>query len=890
MGTLRDTLSYSGSREQGNSMLNPAQRLAVDSGETSSESASSTSVRRNKTSQPSIGSVTSTQSRQAMIANAEAIGLIENDEWAAFLDAILQELYCPIAKYGIPCNDFSVLSCGCIASEQWARSRLRHLQLKVCPNCGTPTELKKPVLPLRNIYNIVMDKRKELGLPIPEEVGSDEEGADEVANLYILLLVDLANLVYCDLGSCLSGFVFVFSEIFRSEEVQTKHRLISKKSSSRFPSLSRLRINDNSNQDYQNSSSVGDGDSVRRVSFSTSGQSSIHDIISENQLSASDRKFSGNPGTSSSPKMNLVGIFSTVARQQLAAATSNDSLQGGLRLGRENSATEDSHKMQGSKFQSAIEPWSVNIRNDFLPIVLGPDDEKRERHFADNYPIYRKDVRYATQSNRGFSVIPRGKVFEATAISPDTRKFALVSERRWEVFNIPMSYKLGAHPTMVCCGKSTGEYGHSLETCTGKIHDDPIRGVSWSQSMAAMSNKYLAIAGTHGVLRVHDVEKGGEPVHTDISRYSIRCIAISPDNVLLACGVTIRDPVSGTELPVIMLHNLSHLLGRSQTAVPPIQIDMPYRDPLNTLSFSPDSKFLSCSTILESRFLVINVHDFSKPRLVIRSSRRLDTALESEGITCIRFFPGNRLLAIASVAHNAYPIVIDTKIAPTSVPMMGPMSPITPSSFPESTKFSRTYSGSSMTSIGSFPIFPNAQDDSNDEDYEGTPSSSFGAGSSGSYQHLNSNNNRMYGSSSNSGSTGAGMNAATNIGSSGGGGSSSSSGLLQPKMVTRFHEVGTAIHKIAVSPRANSVAFLDRSGTVFLTHFLQVEGEHRRVVAVVDVTNANKVSEAASIEFSPNGQKLIIVDRKGILYIEDFGVGAENGETLKKSRIIKWFM
>lgn len=101
------------------------------------------------------------------------------DDWSQFLDSVLQELHCSIAKYGIPSNDFSVLSCGCVASEQWARSRLPNLQLKVCPSCGNPTELMKPVMPLRNIYNIVMDKRKELGLPVPEEVGSDEEPEDE---------------------------------------------------------------------------------------------------------------------------------------------------------------------------------------------------------------------------------------------------------------------------------------------------------------------------------------------------------------------------------------------------------------------------------------------------------------------------------------------------------------------------------------------------------------------------------------------------------------------------------------------------------------------------------------------------------------------------------------
>ncbi|KAK7207131.1 hypothetical protein BZA70DRAFT_270564 [Myxozyma melibiosi] len=756
------------------------------------------------------------------------------DDWSQFLDAILQELHCSIAKYGIPSNDFSVLSCGCVASEQWARSRLPNLQLKVCPNCGNPTELKKPVVPLRNIYNIVMDKRRELGLPIPEEVGSDEEPEDE------------ANL-------------------FRPEAIS---RRTSSRNEPRLPGVSRLRVD--TGNDFGNIGSADSGDSLIRKSSSLSGQSDLVDgsagRVSLDRRSSSTNN--GGPGLSNSlpvsggggppsPKMTLVSLFSSVARQTFNNSSSDLSPRGSAILtptgGRRETNEYDSvmsssftppsslisqpsasyksgsgaFSSQISSSSSGIEPWQMSSRSDFVPIMMTPEDELREKQYTENYPLYRKDLRYPTQTSRGFSMIPRGKVFEGSAISPDTRTFALVAEKRWEVYSIPTCFKVGTTPQLLCVGKNTGEYGMSWDTCTKRDPDESIRNISWAQSMAAMSNRFLVIAGTNGVVRVHDLEKGGMAVFTEISKDPIRCVAISEDGIFLAFAVTSRDLVSGTEQPTIVLHNLSHLLGITTSKSKPMLIDMPYRDPLKTLAFSPDGKLLGCSTALESRFMVINLHDPSHPRLVIRSSRKIDPALESEGITCLRFFPGNRLMVVASVASDAHPIVVEI---------------VMPNNDPPSAKFSRAMSSSSFGS-GSFP----SQDD---DDYR------IG--------------------------TSAGSGGATGGSSAGGSGS-----LLQPKLRSRFHEVGSTIHQAAVSPRANSVALLDRNGTVYLTHFLRAESEHRRVVAVVDVTSANKISECASMRFSPDGQKLILVDRKGILYIEDFGAKAEHGETLKKCRIIK---
>lgn len=96
---------------------------------------------------------------------------------------------------------------------------------------------------------------------------------------------------------------------------------------------------------------------------------------------------------------------------------------------------------------------------------------------------------------------------------------------------------------------------------------------------------------------------------------------------------------------------------------PPITITLPYRDPINTIQLSHDAKYLTCSTALESRFLIISLQKINEPRLIMKSVRSIDTSLESEGITDTKLFSGNpNLMCITSTAFNSSPLVINTKI------------------------------------------------------------------------------------------------------------------------------------------------------------------------------------------------------------------------------------
>ncbi|ODQ77912.1 hypothetical protein BABINDRAFT_40630 [Babjeviella inositovora NRRL Y-12698] len=413
-------------------------------------------------------------------------------------------------------------------------------------------------------------------------------------------------------------------------------------------------------------------------------------------------------------------------------------------------------------------------------------DEGKEYNFAKCFPMYRKQYQHATHQ-KFFK--PRSQLFIATAISPDMRKFVLLGEKRWEVYEIPEDPARA--PTLVCCGKSTGEYGTHLESLQMPSTQNTIligtdtreKLKSWEHLYCALSDRHLVIAGTRGVVRVIDLELRGTPVYTYCSSFPIRCVDISPDETYVACGITGKERLSGTEQTLIVLHQLKYGNIGGETLlmkVEPITITLPYRDPINSLSFSLDLKYLACSTVLELRFMVISVENSQSPRLILKSLRSLDTSLESEGITDIRFFPDNKLMAVSSVAFNAPPIIIRTKI-------------------------------DSIRGVHE---------------------------------------------------------------------------IAQPVMVMRVDEVGSTIHRIAVSPRGDALAFLDRNGMVYVMLAPDMHHETRRVVIAAEVTNAYRMRESASIRFSKNGHRLYIVDRRGVLYIQDFAAGLPLDSGVAKCKIL----
>lgn len=106
-------------------------------------------------------------------------------------------------------------------------------------------------------------------------------------------------------------------------------------------------------------------------------------------------------------------------------------------------------------------------------------------------------------------------------------------------------------------------------------------------------------------------------------------------------------------------------------------------------------------------------------------------------------------------------------------------------------------------------------------------------------------------------------------------------------MLLRLDELGSKIHRCEISPRNDSIAFLDRNGTVYIMYApTLLDNEKRRIVSVEVAANAYRLREAASLRFSADGHRLFILDRKGSIYIEDFAYGLPQDEEVTKCKQI----
>lgn len=107
-----------------------------------------------------------------------------------------------------------------------------------------------------------------------------------------------------------------------------------------------------------------------------------------------------------------------------------------------------------------------------------------------------------------------------------------------------------------------------------------------------------------------------------------------------------------------------------------------------------------------------------------------------------------------------------------------------------------------------------------------------------------------------------------------------------PQVVMRLDKVGTVIHNCEPSPRKDAVAFLDRSGLVYVMHAPNLASESRKIAVACDVAAASSFHESASMRFSPAGDVLFIVDRKGVCHIEDYAAALPHQAGVGKCRLL----
>lgn len=322
----------------------------------------------------------------------------------------------------------------------------------------------------------------------------------------------------------------------------------------------------------------------------------------------------------------------------------------------------------------------------FVPLIA---TKNQELLLAKNFPFYRRLFNHKIHP----TMFLQAKSYINTSISPNIKYIALLSEKKWEVLKID-SNNPQKQPVAYCEGKSDGSYGQKGEyiavSRTNVIRSsnfgDPNHvqalnkydsiGASmsllehWEHLTCKLTENLLIIHGTRGFLRIISITgpSPGRLLYTYQSKFPIRCFDISQDESMIAIGITCRDKYTQMEQAVVVTLKLV-ISQTGELIVASYPFTLPYRDPLILIKFSPDGNLLSVATALESRFMTISITDITRPSLLMKSQRRLDTTLDSEGITDMSYFSDERLMSLTSVSHSSSsPIILDTNIPSVITP------------------------------------------------------------------------------------------------------------------------------------------------------------------------------------------------------------------------------
>ncbi|KAH3663935.1 hypothetical protein WICMUC_005874 [Wickerhamomyces mucosus] len=459
---------------------------------------------------------------------------------------------------------------------------------------------------------------------------------------------------------------------------------------------------------------------------------------------------------------------------------------------------------------------NFQFKNNIQPSISNDFEINNEKLFVKNFPIYKRHYQYST-SPKKFPQLSKPKSYINNSISPKCEYFVVLSNSQFKVYKINGIQK----PQLLFTGDKhlkTGKNSQDLQNhyenllkfhSLQEIHE---KLQNWEFLFCEITENFLIITGTNGILLIYSI-KFEKPIYIYFSNFPIRCIAISQDSKLIAYGITGKDRINNSEQTLIVLHKLTLEESTSNEQnndynndknndknnnndtndqideilkIDPITITFPYKDPINKISFSKDSKYLTCSTAIESRFLIIMIKDPFNPKLVMKSIKSIDTSLESEGITDLQIFPNNRFMIISNVGFNSPSIIIDNNIS--------------------------TINGLQT--------------------------------------------------------------------------------VAQPKLVLKLNELSSNLHNCAISPRDDSIAIIDKNGSVYLITLNKINSmdfdyiNNKRIFIIDQVSNSFSIKESASVKFDSNGYRLYILDRKGILYINDFIGGESNSENMIKSKVI----
>lgn len=496
--------------------------------------------------------------------------------------------------------------------------------------------------------------------------------------------------------------------------------------------------------------------------------------------------------------------------------------------------------------------------------------EREEINFSRCFPFHRKLSQFPIQNNKLGKLSFRTRSIRPTRFTgsslctwsdsktgEEQTTYVLITEKRWELYKYSIAYD---KPLLVASGKLTGEISANNDSFesphdkglfvrndfgTNPFDEETLDGKlkSWLQLSCKLSRKFIAIAGTKGMLRVLNADASiapiGTPIYTYVTNFPIRCVEIAPNDELVACGITARERISGKQQPFIVLHQLEKDLLGSLCKVNPITITIPYRDPLKSLSFNATSNHIVCCTVYEMRYFVIRLdsstRSLKKPRLIwsdlrlptkkqvsgtegYTDERELayqetpdDNMMDYEGITSVSFGrPGTNTVIITSSTMKTKP--------PLVVKLKGPQLD-QPGSWQSTEEFYSSAGLGLSSTVDDEPV--------------------------------------------------------------------RSSSISDAEIIYRIPEIGSWIHGCARSPRGDSFLFVEKSGKLYLVSPANANMHPRQkknvVVVLGEAAGAQRCNEAASVQFSTDGGKIFVVDRKGLFQIFDFckGIPGEDPDVIK---------
>lgn len=587
--------------------------------------------------------------------------------------------------------------------------------------------------------------------------------------------------------------------------------------------------------------------SRRPLSLKRSTRLSESRTLSESRLFLDSRPFSDSK-TPATDSMDLLALFCKYAKEEhgpevLPAEIRNN-----------KPAPSEISVSPMDRYNSEIERQRTqhSTEEPYEHILLGLS-EKEEYNFSRCFPFHRKHTAFQTQQ-KFTKLLFKSKTarFSGSAmcarfdpvLGEEKALFVLITDKKWEYYEYTASM---GRPSLVAVGRLNGEFG----LLAGAMHA-PVEGMivrnefsgnekndeggaddlagrlrSWVQLHCVLSDRFLVITGTRGVVRVLNVDSSfgeiGAPVYTYLTNFPIRCTAIAPNNGLIACGITARERLSGKQQPFIILHQIEIENGRL-LGVTPITITVPYRDPLKILTFNASSSHLMCCTVYEMRYFIIRLRSetstsYKRPRLiwldVTRKPRKDDAPedtehdddqmMEVEGITDVKF----------GVAHSNTVVVTlsSLKTRPTVVlKLNGPAIDSRPTA---------------RFSDGALQVIE--ENDSDEEDAR----------------------------------------------------------IGDVDVLMKVPEIGSAIYRVELSPRGDGMVFVDKLGRLLLVSTpnvqLNVQQARKIVVLLGEAADALRFNEAASVKFSTDGGKVFVVDRRGVFQVFDFtkGIPGEDFEVIK---------